>query len=477
MIGQTISHYQKAGGLIVLATFLVSAACSSQPTEPTVTPRNVILLIGDGMDDHQITLARNYVHGLDGAFVMEGLPVRGASKVLTVAEDDPLRPVYVADSANSATAMATGQVTSLGRIATTAGADRDLVTILELARDAGYRTGLVTTASLADATPAAFAAHIRYRYCMGPSDMLNPLGIFGPEKGCQEELQSNGGLGSIAEQLVASESTVLLGGGMNSFEQPLPEDSARTILDLARSAGYRVITKRDDLAATEPGTKLLGLFAPGTMAVEWHGEDQRKAEFLDFDSAGQPISPVPFTCVPNPRHPGLPSLAEMTAAALESLSADNPRGFFLMVEGASIDKQAHARNPCGQIGETEAFDQAVAGAIAFARQQPDTLLIVTSDHGQTGQIVPYPSIFKERAKARELGPQYTLGRVALLTPPHGGVMAVQYATNSSADGIMEEHTGTHVPVFASGPGADRLGGLIRQTDIFVAMARHLGVPN
>ncbi|MEE8350560.1 MAG: alkaline phosphatase [Acidobacteriota bacterium] len=463
-------------GIVVLATFLASA-CSSQTTEPAAAPRNVILLIGDGLDDHQLTLARNYLQGPDGAFVMEGLPVTGASKVLTVAEDDPSRPVYVADSANSATAMATGEITSIGRIATTAGTDRDLVTILELARDAGYRTGLVTTASIADATPAAFATHIRNRHCMGPRDMLNPLGIFGPEKGCQEELKSNGGLGSIAEQLIASETTVLLGGGISSFEQPLPEDSAQTVLDLARAAGYRVITQPDDLTAAEPGTMLLGLFASGTMAVEWQGEDQRRAEFMAFDSVGEPISPVPFACVPNPRHAGLPSLAEMTAVALKSLSEDNQRGFFLMVEGASIDKQAHVRNPCGQIGETAAFDQAVAGAIAFARQQPDTLLIVTADHGQTGQIVSYPSLAKDRAQARGLGPQYTLGRLALLTMPHGGVMAVQYATNSSPDGIFEEHTGTHVPVFASGPGADPLNGLIRQSDIFAAMARHLGVPH
>src|SRR5215470_19652198 len=81
----------------------------------------------------------------------------------------------------------------------------------------------------------------------------------------------------------------------------------------------------------------------------------------------------------------------MTAKAIELLHRPTGPGFFLQVEGASIDKQDHAANPCAQIGETIAFDRAVKIGIDFAKAHPDTLLIVTADHGHTSQIVPIPT--------------------------------------------------------------------------------------
>ena len=120
-------------------------------------PRHVILIIGDGMDEQQITIARNYLKGASGELLLDRLPMRGAAQILTIDDRVNGAPIYVADSANTASSMATGEVTSRGRIATSAGDDHDLKTIVELAKDAGYRTGIVTTASVTDATPAAFA--------------------------------------------------------------------------------------------------------------------------------------------------------------------------------------------------------------------------------------------------------------------------------------------------------------------------------
>ena len=79
---------------------------------------NVILIIGDGMDDQQITMARNYLKGPQGRLLMDSLPLRAAVQVLTVDEQDPDLPLYVAESAGSGTAMATGVVTSRSRIST-----------------------------------------------------------------------------------------------------------------------------------------------------------------------------------------------------------------------------------------------------------------------------------------------------------------------------------------------------------------------
>ena len=91
------------------------------------------------------------------------MPQRSQVRIQTVAEEDPRLPEYVPDSANTATSMATGIVTSAGRIATTAGSDQDAVTIMELAAAAGLGTGIVTTSSVTDATPASFVAHVNRR--------------------------------------------------------------------------------------------------------------------------------------------------------------------------------------------------------------------------------------------------------------------------------------------------------------------------
>ncbi|MBT5217976.1 MAG: hypothetical protein HOM16_00645, partial [Woeseia sp.] len=97
----------------------------------------VILIIGDGMDDQQITIGRNYLVGHNGRLIVDDLPYRGSIQVQTLAEDDPSVPVYVGDSASGATAIATGVATSEGRIGTTANSDLDVANLMELADAAG----------------------------------------------------------------------------------------------------------------------------------------------------------------------------------------------------------------------------------------------------------------------------------------------------------------------------------------------------
>ena len=128
-------------------------------------PRNLILIIGDGMDDQQITIARNYLVGAFGELSMDRYPTRGAAQVLTYEETAPHSVAYVADSANGASSLAAGIITSTGRISTTVGDDADAATIFELAKAAGYRTGVVTTSAVTDATPAAFVSHVAERSC------------------------------------------------------------------------------------------------------------------------------------------------------------------------------------------------------------------------------------------------------------------------------------------------------------------------
>jgi alkaline phosphatase len=107
-------------------------------------------------------------------------------------------------------------------------------------------------------------------------------------------------------------------------------------------------------------------------------------------------------------------------------------------------------------------------ALTFQERHPDTLIVVASDHGHSPQIVPWPSLFADLRDE----PQYPPGKVARVRIPEGGVMAVSHGTNEN---YREEHTGTDVPVYAQGPGAAVVRGLIRQSDLFGIVRRALAL--
>nr|CAA07382.1 StrK [Streptomyces glaucescens] len=411
-------------------------------TEPA-RPRNVILLVGDGMGDSEITAARNYTVGAGGRLAMDRLPMTGSS--LTYAVDERGRPDYVTDSAAGATAWATGHKTVNGRVAKTPGTDRPLPTLLELARRQGYATGSVTTARLTDATPAALTAHVTDRSCAGPADMA----------ACPADAKERGGAGSIAEQTVALRPDVLLGGGADVFGQRITAGPhrGRTVLERARAEGYQVVRDRTGLRAARPDRPVLGLFADGPLPVEWTGVPAR------------PGGTAPQRCGTGaPAHPaGTPSLEESTRAALELLTARARRagaaagGFFLQVEGAAIDDRAHDADPCGQIGETVAFDRAV-GQRWPMRTHPGTLVVVT-DHGSGGQILPL-----------EARPP---GRSATLVTDEGAPLHLGYASGAPDD--VQEHTGVPVRVAARGPYAERVVGVHENTALFHTVRTALGL--
>ncbi|MCX2980218.1 alkaline phosphatase [Halieaceae bacterium IMCC14734] len=448
-----------------VSTLLLTAAATLSAQQPA----NVILIIGDGMDDHQITIARNYLVGSRGRLTLDQMPMRGVAQVLTVNESG--QAVYVADSANSATSMATGEVTSRGRIATTAGSDQPIPTIIELAEAAGMKTGLVSTASVTDATPASFVAHINARFCENPEAMQD-VEFSGIKIGdCTQHLAVNGGAGSISEQIARSNVDVVLGGGSKHFAVNSAGGST-SVSDLASANGYHVVTAAADMATAPADQKLLGLFSPGTMPVRLQGEGGREAEkpvpsWANHISRyiGSVTMPEPMICEPNPGFAGMPSMQSMTEIALARLRNDS--GFFLMVESASIDKQSHERKPCGSIGELEQLNEVLDSALAFAESNPNTLIIVTADHGQAAQMIPEESLF-----AAFGAPVFTRGRLARIKTPEGTIMGVNYATN---DFIMEEHTGVNIPVFSNQTGVGKIPTMITQPQIFELVREHLGL--
>lgn len=416
-----------------------SAAYAAMARKDADTPvRNVILLIGDGMGDSEITAARNYAEGAGGAFKgLDALPVTGQYTHYSLDRKTGL-PNYVTDSAASATAFASGIKTYNGAI----GVDihgKPHSSILTLARKAGLATGNVTTAAIQDATPAAQYAHAIYRSCFGPEETA---------KTCASDALENGGKGSISEQLLDNRADVTLGGGASSFAQKARAGrwKGKALLQQARARGFTVVANAAELeriSNLSPNKPLLGLFADGTMPVRLLGPTA---------SHHGNIEQPPVTCEPNAaRTADIPTLAAMTTKAI-ALLAPSPKGFFLQVEGASIDKQAHAANPCGQFGETVDLDEAVQVALDFARRDGNTLVIVTADHAHATQII------NRNAKA----PGLTLA----LNTKDGAVMTVSYANQ---DGGGASHTGTQLRVAAFGPRAFNVSGLLDQTDMFFIM--------
>lgn len=406
--------------------------------------KNIILLIGDGMGDSEITAARNYAEGAGGFFKgIDALPLTGQYTHYSL-DKQTGKPDYVTDSAASATAWSTGVKSYNGAL----GVDiheKDHQTILELAKAAGYATGNVSTAELQDATPAALVSHVISRKCYGPSVTSEKCALNALEKG---------GKGSITEQLLNARPDVTLGGGAKTFAETATagEWQGKTLREQAQIRGYQLVSDASGLAAITDASQdkpLLGLFSEGNMPVRWEGPKASYHGNLDKPAV---------TCTPNPkRTDSVPTLAAMTDKAIELLSK-NQKGFFLQVEGASIDKQDHAANPCGQIGETVDLDEAVQKALAFAKKDGNTLVIVTADHAHASQIIAPDS------KAPGLS--------QMLTTKDGAMMAMTYG-NSEEESM--EHTGAQLRIAAYGPHAANVVGLTDQTDLFFTMKDALGL--
>ena len=455
--------------------------------------KNVVLFLGDGMGDSEITVARDYLKGANGHF--DGLDAVGQPSALDdvqagtgqyttfsvgngskdsavgkdgdgklVANPNPGKLTPVTDSSASGSAWATGTKTYNNAV------DVDIygnpqLNLFELAKAAGKATGNVTTAEIQDATPAVLESHSSERACYGPQGKTDGTSNNASKQCLINQLKENGGIGSISEQLLDTRADVTIGGGSKYFRQTVQggEYKGKTVWEQAKEMGFQTV--ENDPAAMnalqyKDGQPVLALMSDGNMPTKFN-----PSKATDKDPAKDAN---PTVCTPNADWLGNQgsSLKDMTKKALDLLN-DNPNGqkngFFLQVEGASIDKQDHAGNACGQIGETDDFDQ----AIAYAMQNVDltnTLVIVTADHAHTSQIL-------------NAQPAYALSTV--LKTADGNNMVVSYGTAQDADGGYNggdmEHTGTQLRIAASGPGAQRVIGLTDQTDNFYTIAGALGL--
>jgi alkaline phosphatase len=288
------------------------------------TARNVIFMVSDGMNIGALTLARRYqhlIHGKDTPW----MKLYRERPVVRALMDTASASSMVTDSAAAASAWGGGIRVHNG-VLNYHPETKEPVTPLQMKlQAAGRRTGLVTTATITHATPAGFAVNQGDRG--------------------QEEL--------IATQYLERKVDVLLGGGQRFFSPDLRSRYG--------TAGYDFVESREALLASSntEGKPLLGLFSSG---------------YLPFSIDRQTVPDLSAK---------VPSLAEMSQVALARLRHATD-GFFLMIEGARIDHAGHANDAAASIHDQLAFEEAITTALEFVDKHPETLLIVTTDHGCGG---------------------------------------------------------------------------------------------
>lgn len=359
-----------------------AAQCSGFVSDGAGEARNVILIIGDGMGIGATYAGRVYLNGPDQPLSWEKLPHRGLVTTCAIGG--------ITDSAAAGTAIATGHKTSNGTISQ--GPDRDspvYESVLESVKDI-RATGLVTTTSLWDATPAVFAAHAPRR------------------------AQSR----SIAQQMVeVTGPRVMMGGGAGAFTG---DGMGPDLVEKARDMGYAVVTDREGLLALDTGStdRVLGLFSSGPLTCE----KEREPDCTE------------------------PHLSEMARAAIEVLSRD-PRGFFLMIEGARIDHASHGLNVDRLVMEMAEFNRTVELALDWADSHPGTLVVITADH-ETGGM-------------RVVKRDYEAGD------------KIKVIWTSAPLYIHANHSSQRVPIYGVGPNAGAIRTEMDNTEVYCVIRNAL----
>ncbi len=315
----------------IAAALLVLAAGAARAQ--SLAPKNIIVMFADGVAATQWELGRYSSRVLLGrSFAATDIVFKEGALGLLSTDS---RNAFVTDSAAAASAMSTGVKVDNFVVSMTPDGKAPR-TVMEAAKAAGKKIGLVTTAEIYDASPAAFSVHAKSR----------------------NDSQS------IVDQYLAMEPEVLLGGGRDYF---LPKSApggkrsdGKDVIAAFTQKGYQFARNVQELKSAK-GSKLLGLFADEDMAFE-----------VDRDASREP------------------SMADMTRAALEVLSGSSPNGFVLFVENENTDTAGHYNDAAGVMRALWAFDDALKIALEFrAKAAEDTLVIVTGDHETGGLSATY----------------------------------------------------------------------------------------
>jgi alkaline phosphatase len=455
--------------------------------------KNVIYLLGDGMGRSHVTAARERYYGAAGSLNMERLPVVGQVRTYAVQKksgqpgEPDFEPNYVTDSASAATAWASGVKTYNAALGVDA-KGAVVPTEMELAKQAGYRTGNVSTAEITDATPAGQMSHVLARGCQGPT--YSAASCQDPAVTGNPLPTSDARVTPVADQIARNGTAdVILGGGLSRFDAADERALLRQGYDVLGSPADQTVATRTDLRNTH-SRKVFGLFNHGNLTIQkFKRQNPTSVEAAE------------------------PSLPEMTRKAISLLNAPSRRGkgFYLQVEGALIDKRSHANDAAQTLEEMKAFDDAVAAAVDFAKRDGHTLVIVTADHECAGFNIIERGTFTN-AEAATPPVNADTGNPANSSTPARGVSTLDPARStgpvngagskdpknfapatfrtvddpgSVQDGTPEaslwlsylsgNHTGQDVPLYAYGPGSTSLADTIENTDLFDVVGNALRV--
>ncbi|MGZ3240212.1 MAG: alkaline phosphatase [Burkholderiaceae bacterium] len=532
----------KPGVHILTATAIQSDGTSTTATGnfeivPIMTnqgrvAKNVILLLGDGMGAAHRTAARimvkGYVQGMaQGKLAMDTFPITGM--VMTSSLNS-----IVTDSSPGMSNYVTGNKAQNNQEGvfpddTLDAFDNPRVEYLSeyLHRTKGKSLGIVTTADVFDATPAANAVHTSNRGSgTGIVDQylddrnLTGLAVlmgggrkwFLPKNSAATAANpinvGNGSARSASNDYILP-SDIVAGWGAAAGAK----DPNRDLINDFQSAGFTYAADKTAMDAAGTPDKLLGLFSYSNMNVAFDKINKRRGVSTIVDDYGFPDQPM---------------LDEMADKAIKVLNKNNKNGFYLMIEGASIDKQSHLMDSDRWIEETIEFDRAVKVAQDFAATHPDTLVIVTADHecAGVGIIGAYTGSGASSANVATYDhakfPHYTIQPDGYpLTTDVPGKMLIGYAGNadryetwqSSAKPAQDSqqvfidaaplntypvtamgqpntrnvsngylitgqvpgdqgvHTATDVPLSAYGRGAQMFSGVMDNTDVFFKISQ------
>lgn len=420
-------------------------------------PKNVILLIGDGMGIGQMEVARLFEHGKGGRLFMESLP--HSALVHTYSANN-----FVTDSAAAGTALAIGAKTENESIGVTAdGKEAD--SILDLFKKDGKKGGVISTNTVTDATPAAFTASVPNRWS---------------------------GQSEVARQQLQNDIDVLLGGGRSYFE-PAKQNGIDLIAKY-KEKGYTYVKDKDELMKAK-GDKLLGLFHPSYMNYKIDRDEaktneptltemtEKAVEFLSKEKKGF------FLMVEGARIDHASHAADFTSIWKETVEFDDAVKYsvnWAKNNGDTLILVLADHETMG-ISATEAMNikalknilatpeymasklEKAEGSEEFSRESVRNVFSTYANIDLTDEQI---DAFNERAKDNE-GKVYAAYRVGWEI---GSVIAEYHhagAVNSAARSLSSTggHTGNMVPVFSFGAGSEAFDGVLDNTDIPKIIAR------
>ncbi len=423
-------------------------------------PKNIIFCVSDGMSPGVLMMAEYMSRAVRGKGTRWAAMMNDMTSTRAVQDVAALNSP-VTDSSSSSSAWGSGSRIFNAAVNYLPDGTK-LTPIMHLAKQAGKRTALVTTATVTHATPAGFGAS--------------------QQKRDDEEL--------IAPQYLRQVDYVL--GGGQKFYLPTRRKDKRDVAGEYAKAGYQVAMTAAELRAADQRKPMLGLFAD---------------------------SHVPYTLDKG----NAPTLSEMTTWTLDGLTATSPKGFIIQVEGARVDHGAHNNDIAAQLWDQLAFDDALGVCLDYAAKHGDTLVITTSDHGNSSpglngmglEYVDSGKCFERIAKgqksyeelekiwgktpsAARLREVIQVQRGIVMTTQEADLIAASYAgkknvvINKLQDkplGVLGQvlgnyygvsytgmtHTSEYTITTATGPGSRPFEGLVVNTDIFPRLTSYMGI--